>query len=117
MAITQSGNDFYMRKGDTAVLNFDFNIDITGATLYFTVKKNLSDSDSAAAIAKVQTTHTDPTEGQTTITITNSDSDIDLGGYYYDCQITLASGAVHTVLPSNASTMGRFNITQEVTQS
>lgn len=61
-------------------------IDITGDTVYFTVKKNLADANVDAEIYKEITSHTDPTNGQTTISLTASDTDLDPGQYYYDIQ-------------------------------
>ena len=63
--------------------------DITGWTIYFTVKENMNDDDTEsgggeAKIAKDITIHTDPTNGQTLITLSSSDTNLTPGNYYYD---------------------------------
>ena len=54
-------------------------IDITGYTVFFTVKKNVNQTDDQAIISKTNTTHTNPTGGITIIQITTSDSDVTPG--------------------------------------
>lgn len=58
-------------------------IDITGWTIYLTVKEKITDTDDDAKITKDVTTHSDPTNGITYITLTTTDSDR-LGSLYYD---------------------------------
>lgn len=58
-------------------------IDITGWTVYFTVKEKMEDPDSSAAISKEITTHEDPTAGISVIELSNVDTDISSGSYYY----------------------------------
>ena len=57
--------------------------DITDWTFYLTVKENMKDSDANAKIAKVVTSHSDPTNGKTLITLSADDTNIDTGNYYY----------------------------------
>jgi len=64
--------------------------DITGYTLFFTVKKPADaekGSDDDAIIKKTVTTHTDPTAGISTITLSNSDTNIDAGNYLWDIKL------------------------------
>jgi len=84
-------------------------IDITGWTLYFTVKANLSDSDEDAIISKDVTLHTDPTNGKTKVTVTSDDTDHEPGNYYYDFQFKKLDNSVTTFLK------GHYIIKHEVT--
>lgn len=87
--------------------NSDGPIDITGYTLYFTVKKTPSQSDSLANIFKTVTTHTNPTAGETQILLTPEDTDIPQGSYIYDlCYITSSNNRYSTV-PKNFIVMGK----------
>ena len=82
-------------------------IDITGYTLYFTVKKTPSQPDSLANIFKTVTTHTNPTAGETQILLTPEDTDIPQGNYIYDlCYITNSNNRYSTV-PKNFIVMGK----------
>lgn len=57
---------------------------ITGWTVFFTVKKNTAQTDTQALISKTITTHTSPTLGITTITLSPTDTDVLAGNYLYD---------------------------------
>ena len=57
--------------------------DITGWTIYFTVKENMTDSDANAKISKTVTSHSEPLNGKTLIELTSSDTDITAGVYWY----------------------------------
>lgn len=66
-------------------LNFKKNgnaIDITGWTIYFTVKKSVSDSDAEALINKKITNHSDPTNGKTLIELTANEASLE-GNFWY----------------------------------
>lgn len=83
-------------------------IDITGKTIYFTVKRNLNDSDDEAVIGpKSVSVHTTPLEGRTVISLTSDDTDIDEGAYYYDFSILTGS------IPQSTK-RGTLNIVQDV---
>lgn len=58
-------------------------IDITGWSVYFTLKEKMEDSDATAKINKTVTSHSAPTQGKTLIELTSSDTDLDAGNYYY----------------------------------
>jgi len=62
-------------------------IDLTGAIIYFTVKKRKSDSDANASISKVITDHTSPENGESLISLTAEDTNIEPGTYFWDIQI------------------------------
>jgi len=86
-------------------------IDITGATVYLTVKKNKTDSDSDAIFQKTVTSHSDPTNGVTEFTILASDTaTIDVNNYVYDIQFVNGT-EVKTFLK------GRWQVTDETTIS
>lgn len=72
-------------------------VDITGWTVFLTVKKTLADADEDALIAKTVTDHTDPTAGLTAIAIDEEDTeDADAGRYYYDIQLKDSDGKIHS---------------------
>jgi hypothetical protein len=58
--------------------------DITGWTVYFTVKESQKDSDSSAIIQKDITSHIDGEHGRTEIVLTPEDTDITSRVYWYD---------------------------------
>ncbi len=95
--------NLYLTRGDDKfyVLTFtDGNgdpIDITGWTIYFTVKRDLDDTDDEALIKKDITAHTDPTNGVTKIHLTSDDTDL-IGNFYYDIQVKKSDGIILTVL-------------------
>lgn len=87
-------------RGDTRVITVNCYqsdgvtpINLTGATVYFTVNADPAPSaDSSAAFQKVVTSHTSPLLGITTITINNADTQsLAPGDYYYDVQVKDAS--------------------------
>lgn len=57
--------------------------DITGWTIYYTVKEKKEDSDANAKIDKKITSHSNPTGGKTLIELTPSDADLDPKNYWY----------------------------------
>lgn len=116
-----------LRRGNTGVYTLIMTdsstspttyVDLTGATVYFTVKADKDDLDASAVIQKIVTTHSDPTNGETTITIDSADTtgismptDSDTVDYYYDIQVTLASGTVYTPY------YGTFTLLKDTTHS
>lgn len=104
-----------IKKGDDQYycLTFDDGtdpIDITGWTVFFTVKEDMDDSDDDAIIKKDVTSHTDPIHGKTTVHLTNSDTDIEVRNYYYDIQVKKSNGDIDTPLG------GLLTVDPEVTQ-
>jgi len=71
--------------------------DLTGQTVYFTVKSDKTDADSAALIAKTITTHAEPTSGKTEIVLTATDTNKTPGMYYYGIERMDASGKISVV--------------------
>lgn len=72
-------------------------IDITGYSIFFTVKSNTGQSDDDALISKKVTSHTDPTNGQTSINLTHDDTNIEEGSYLYDFQLVSPGNIVSSV--------------------
>ena len=58
--------------------------DITGWTIYFTVKKDMKEIDDDAEIQKDVTSHSDAINGKTLIELSSTDTALDAGSYYYD---------------------------------
>lgn len=57
-------------------------LNITGWTIYFTVKEKMQDKDADAKIKKIITIHLSAIDGKTLIELSSSDTDL-LGNYYY----------------------------------
>ena len=71
----------------TYALNFKKDgipVDITGWTIYFTVKENISDSDANAVIKKDIDSHDEPLNGIALIKLEATDTDLTPKTYYYD---------------------------------
>jgi len=104
-------------RGDDITINATFKddngdaINITGYTVFFTVKDNYtSTTDSAALISKTVTSHTFPLLGQTSIDITNTETNLAEADYYYDFQLKDTSSKI-------ASTQrGIFAVSWDVTR-
>ena len=84
-------------------------IDITGWTIYFTVKSKKSDTDGEALIQKDVTSHSDPTQGITLISLSATETDI-IGSKYYDIKIKDDEGNSNIIL------QGRILFSEVVTQ-
>lgn len=57
--------------------------DITGWTVYFTVKLNMLDTDANAKIKKTITSHSNVLNGETLIELSSSDTNLS-GSHYYE---------------------------------
>jgi hypothetical protein len=107
-------NNFY--RGDTVsyAMTFTTNsvaMDITGATIWFTLKKSRNDTDAQAVLQKELTSHSDPTHGITTMSLTSTDTNIPCGRYFYDFQVKTLSGNIFTFLS------GTVDVLEDVTRS
>lgn len=71
---------------------------LTGKTVFFTVKKltDNGDDDTNALITKDITNHTNPTGGITTLTLTTTQTNIAIGDYKWDIRIYSASVQLNT---------------------
>ena len=108
--------DFY--RGDSKTINMSFKdntgnpIDLTGATIWFTVKRNPMDLDSNAVIQKEITSHTDATNGLSTISLAPTDTnDLEIRSYNYDIQLVDSIGKVTTII------VGTFKLLLDITRS
>ena len=84
-------------------------LDITGWIIYFTVKKNMKDSDTIAVIKKDLTIHSDPSNGKTLLELTADDTDL-VGSFYYDIKYQDTTGGKDIIIK------GRLKINESVTQ-
>jgi len=92
-------------KGDDETLNIVVTdsdgdaVDLTGSTIYFTVKRSQTDADADALISVSDSpTGTDATGGISTITLTDEQTEIDEGTYYCDLRIVDSGNLVSTYL-------------------
>ncbi len=86
-------------------------IDITGATVWFTVKENATDTDPQAVIQKQITTHTVPLQGETELILVPADTqNLEATDYEYDMQL-VTGGKVTTFM------RGTFNVLQDISIS
>lgn len=87
--------------------------DITGATVFFTVKDSMERLDTEAAIQKTITSHFNPSEGKTYVELLPVDTySLNLTPYYYDVQLktTDTPAKVYTVVK------GKFTVQADVTR-
>jgi 3-deoxy-D-manno-octulosonate 8-phosphate phosphatase KdsC-like HAD superfamily phosphatase len=93
-------NVIRMKRGSNRAIRFfiddeDGNdVDLTGATLTFTVKRKLKDSAAIFTIASANFNRALQTTGIVTAIITDTQSDI-LGTYYAELKVEHASGRIH----------------------
>lgn len=104
-------------RGDSREYNITFTdgngdaINIKDWKVYFTVKKNYTDSDDNAIIKKDVIVHDDSTNGKTKIMLLPGDTNnLIPARYYYDIQIRRVSGDILTVL------QGKIRIKADVTR-
>jgi hypothetical protein len=101
---TDSDNVFVTYVGDTferqkTVIDSDGNsVNITGYTIYFTVKRSCSDPDSSAILSDEITAFDDVTNGIYTIEISSTDMlQINSGKYYCDIKTKDSSNKITTI--------------------
>lgn len=97
--MAQTKITFYRENTVNINLSFD-GVDLTDATVYFTVKPQPDNdqTDAAAIIKKDITDHTDPVAGQTIIPLTPADTTVSAGNYVYDIKLKRSTGAQSTVI-------------------
>ena len=94
------GNEIIVRRGNTPTFTVTIKdgdgiaINITGYTVYFTVKvlPDGDNNDSEAIIKKDVSSHIDAVNGVTSIVLTADDTNNEDGDYEYDIKIKDASG-------------------------
>lgn len=84
-------------------------IDLTGATVFFTVKRKLTDPDDEALIEKEIISFDDPELGIAVLILSNTDTDISPGKYFFDIQVKTSDNKISS---SNAAS---FFVNQDVT--
>lgn len=85
-------------------------VNITGWSVRFTVKKNVTDTDAQAIINKLVTVHENPTGGITNIVINGADTDTAaVGNYAFDLRVRDGANKEHS------SDTGQFAVVQEIT--
>lgn len=98
-------NKLKIIRGDTITIPLtitDSNgsaVDLTGATIFFTIKENLNDADSDALLQKNVTSHVSDSGGLSQIDLATTDTNLSEGTYYYDIQIKFSSGAITSTQP------------------
>lgn len=108
-------NKLTIIRGDDVTIPVTFKdsagdpIDLTGSTVFFTVKNEKTDSDNEAVISKSVASHTTPASGITQVVLTNEDTDIDAGSYYWDLQIKDSVGKIQSTKAA------QFEVIQDIT--
>ena len=104
-------------RGDTIPFNLtitdtdDLPVNITGFTLFFTVKEDIADDDANAVVSISQTSHTDPANGLTSLVVPSATTELlSAGEYYWDLQIKYADGSIQSSYP------GVLTVVADVTQ-
>ena len=89
-------------------------VDLTGATVWFTVKERQYlniDNDDDVIIQKIITTHTSPLTWETLIELDNADTNTTVWDYYYDLQIKFPNDDIFSVAK------WVFSVVEDVTKS
>lgn len=110
---------FVIKRGDTYSWTIIFNdadgvaLNITGATVFFTVRSDHTmndDDDNNALISKTIISHTTPASGITTLALTANDTDITPWSYVREIQIKFSNGQI------NSTSTWEFVVEQDVTK-
>jgi hypothetical protein len=79
--------------------------DLTGATLFLTVKTALTVTDANATISKTVTAHDDAEEGESHFDIATADN-TPAGTYFYDVQLKDSAAKVYTLFGGQWRVLG-----------
>jgi hypothetical protein len=102
MTCTFDQRDLCFVRGDTGRIEISIKdasgtpLNLTGATLFLTVKNALTDADSAAVIRKEVTSHTNALAGESRFTLATTDN-ATAATRYYDVQLKTATNDIWTV--------------------
>lgn len=102
MSCTTSTADLCWTRGDSGRLDVSVKqadgtaYNLTGSTLFLTVKNALTDADSAAAIRKEVTAHDDAAEGESHFDLLTTDN-ATAATRYYDVQLKTSDSKVYTL--------------------
>jgi hypothetical protein len=115
MAILNYRNTgFSWPRGDSLPFDLEFKdendvpVNITGWSVYFTLKRNKNDVD--IIISKTITDLTDPINGKITFTISAIETNALLGVYYYDCDLITTQGSAYAIVS------GTITFLQDITR-
>jgi hypothetical protein len=103
-----------IKRGDTwsRIISFENEdkdrINITGWTIFFTIKVKADDLDTAATTIAKTISPSNPLEGEAEISLTSTDTK-DVGNYIFDIQVKTNLNEIITVLE------GTIKITQDIT--
>ena len=109
-------NNLVTYRGDDMLISLTFKdsngvaIDITGWTIFFTIKKTKDDTDAASVYEQDITTIPNPTLGVLQFTIPHTVTQTLTGSYWYDIQVKKLDGTIQTV------TNGNINFERDVTR-
>lgn len=106
-------NQLTFYRGDTVNINITVKADLTGSTLFFTMKTVPDNdlTDTSALIKSTVTTHTDPVNGKSVIQLTPTDTNnATPGPYVYDVQLKDSLGNISTLLS------GKVKVLADVTR-
>jgi hypothetical protein len=101
-ACTDNSADLCWVRGDsgrldvTVTQNDGTAYDLTGATLFLTVKSAFTDADSAALIRKEVAIHDDPQAGESHFEIDTTDN-VSAGTRFYDVQLKTTDAKIFTL--------------------
>ena len=84
-------------------------LNLTEATVYFTVKNRKTDTDAQALITKEVTSHVNPTAGITEVELTDEDTDIDSRSYFFDVQVKTSDNKIRSL------SYGLIRVQQDIT--
>jgi hypothetical protein len=102
-------------RGDDVTLSItltDVNgtaLNITDGTVFFTIKQNITDTDTDALLKTSVTSHTNGAAGLTSIPLTATQTDITPGVYYYDLQVKDAQNRIQS------TEIGKIIVSQDAT--
>jgi len=109
-------NDLTVFRGDDLAIQLTFQdtnkapINITGWTIFMTIKNTKDDSDEDALVEFTSSTIPDPALGIFWIRISNTETVQLTGSYWYDIQVKKLDGTIQTV------TGGNINFERDVTR-
>jgi len=87
-------------------------IDITGWTIYYTVKERLTDDDEDAIIRKIVTAEAGSAVGEVNIVLENTDTqDLEIKVYWHDIQVKNLDDKINTIA------FGQLNVIADVTRT
>ena len=115
---TATSADLCWTRGDSGRLDVTVTqsdgtaYDLTGSTLFLTVKNALTDADSAAVILKEVTSHDAPTSGESHFEILTTDN-ATAGVRFYDVQLVTDASDVFTLFGGIWKVVGDVTIRTE----